>query len=53
MGNAYLPDKRDLVRFFDVITGVAQMMIFFLLGLLVTPSELPEVLSLPSSSCCL
>ena len=43
MGNAYLPDKRDLVRFFDVITGVAQMMIFFLLGLLVTPSELPEV----------
>ena len=47
MGNSYLPKKRDLVRFFDVITNVAQMMIFFLLGLLVTPVELPQVL-LPS-----
>lgn len=43
MGNSYIPEKRDLVRFFDVLTGVAQMMIFFLLGLLVTPSQLPEV----------
>ena len=42
MGNAALPDKKDLVHFFDVVTGIAQMMIFFLLGLLVTPSELPE-----------
>ena len=47
MGNAYIPQKRDLVQFFDVLTGVAQMMIFFLLGLLVTPSQLPEVF-LPS-----
>ena len=30
--------------FFDVLTGVAQMMIFFLLGLLVTPSQLPQVI---------
>lgn len=44
MGNSYLPEKRDLVRFFDVLTGVCQMMIFFLLGLLVTPSQLPQVL---------
>lgn len=29
---------------FDVLTGVAQMMIFFLLGLLVTPSQLPQVI---------
>lgn len=43
MGNSYIPQKKDLVRFFDVITGIAQMMIFFLLGLLVTPSELPQV----------
>ncbi|CDD44799.1 trkA C-terminal domain protein [Clostridium sp. CAG:299] len=42
MGNAALPDKKDLVHFFDAVTGIAQMMIFFLLGLLVTPSELPE-----------
>ena len=44
MGNSYFPQKRDLVRFFDAITGIAQMMIFFLLGLLVTPLELPQVL---------
>ena len=42
MGNAALPDKKDLVHFFDSVTGIAQMMIFFLLGLVVTPSELPE-----------
>ena len=47
LGNSYLPHKRDMVRFFDVLTGVAQMMIFFLLGLLVTPSQLPQVI-LPS-----
>lgn len=43
MRNSVFPKKRNLVHFFDVITGVAQMMIFFLLGLLVTPSQLPEV----------
>ncbi len=47
MGNCYLPKKRELVLFFDTLTGVAQMMIFFLLGLLVTPSQLPAVF-LPS-----
>ena len=44
MGNHYLPEKRVLVHFFDAVTGVAQMSIFFLLGLLVTPSQLPAVL---------
>ena len=29
---------------FDTVTGIAQMMIFFLAGLLATPSELPAVL---------
>ncbi len=43
MGNTRLPEKRSLVHFFDALTSMAQMMIFFLLGLLVTPSELPEV----------
>ena len=32
-----------MVKFFDALTGVAQMVIFFLLGLLVTPKELPQV----------
>ena len=46
LGNARIPQKRDCVRFFDALTNVAQMMIFFLLGLLATPEDLiePDVL---------
>ncbi len=44
LGNTSLPQKKYLVHFFDVITDVAQVIIFFLLGLLVTPVELPAVL---------
>ncbi len=44
MGSTKLPQKRNLVHFFDVVTDVAQVLIFFLLGLLVTPVELPSVL---------
>lgn len=43
LGNHYIPEKRTLVHFFDVLTEIAQMAVFFLLGLLVTPSELPAV----------
>lgn len=43
MGNAPIAQKRDLVRFFDAVTGITQMIIFFLLGLLVTPAQLPRV----------
>ena len=43
MGNASVSQKRYLIHFFDVVTGVCQVMIFFLLGLLVTPAELPAV----------
>jgi len=43
MGNSNIPNKHTLVNFFDALTSMAQMMIFFLLGLLVTPSHLPEV----------
>lgn len=48
MGNSSMPHKRNMVQFFDALTGIAQMMIFFLLGLLVTPSRLGVVL-LPSA----
>ncbi len=44
-----MPHKRNMVQFFDVLTGIAQMIIFFLLGLLVTPSGLGEVF-LPSAA---
>ena len=44
LGNAKLSQKKYLVHFFDVVTGVSQVIIFFLLGLLVTPVRLPQVL---------
>ena len=42
LGNQDLPHKRSLVDFFDAFNGMMQMLIFFLLGLLVFPSRLPE-----------
>ncbi len=44
IGNAKLPRKKYLIHFFDVLTDIAQVQIFFLLGLLVTPAELPAVI---------
>lgn len=44
IGNAKLSQKKYLIHFFDVLTHVAQVQIFFLLGLLVTPVDLPAVL---------
>lgn len=44
LGNTNLVEKRYQVYFFGVITHVAQVLIFFLLGLLVTPVQLPAVL---------
>ena len=52
MGNGFIEDKKDMVRFFDIVTEIAQMVIFFLLGLLVTPVELPRVF-LPALAVCL
>ena len=44
IGNSPLPQKKYLVYFFDVLTHVSQVLIFFLLGLLVTPAQLPGVI---------
>ncbi len=44
LGNSTLIHKKYLVHFFDVSTDVAQVIIFFLLGLLVTPVDLPRVM---------
>ncbi|MBQ8589014.1 MAG: potassium/proton antiporter [Firmicutes bacterium] len=44
LGNNPLPNKRSMVHFIDGITGLMQMLIFFLLGLLSTPSTLPDVI---------
>ena len=44
LGNRPLPNKKQLVHFFDGVTGLMQMLIFFLLGLLSFPSQMPAVL---------
>lgn len=44
LGNQPLPNKKSLVHFFDGITGLMQMLIFFLLGLLAFPSSLPAIM---------
>ncbi len=44
MGKGTLANKKELVHFFDVVTENCQMVIFFLLGLLVTPSQLSNSL---------
>ncbi len=44
LGNSNINNKITLVHFFDGITGLAQILIFFLLGLLSFPHLLPELL---------
>ncbi len=43
LGNSKIPNKQILVNFFDGATGLCQMILFFLLGLLSFPSKLPGV----------
>ena len=44
IGNSKIKNKISLVHFFDGITGLAQMFIFFLLGLLAFPSQMPSII---------
>lgn len=44
LGNVKLKNKKGMVNFFDAITGLLQMLIFFILGLLSNPSQMPQVL---------
>lgn len=44
LGNRNFPNKIALIHFFDGITGLMQIAIFFLLGLLSFPSHLPSIL---------
>ena len=43
IGNSRIPGKGACIRFFDNLTGLMQMLLFFLLGLLAFPSRLPAV----------
>lgn len=44
IGNGVIPNKVTLVNFFDGLTGLAQILLFFLLGLLSFPSQMPAIL---------
>lgn len=48
MGNADISGKKALVNFFDGITGITQIMMFFMLGLLCLPSQMAHII-LPAS----
>jgi len=43
LGNRPMHNKKPLVHFFDGITSLMQMLLFFLLGLLSYPSQLPAI----------
>ncbi len=43
LGNSDIRNKPSLVPFFDGLTGLAQLLLFFVLGLLCTPHRLPSV----------
>ena len=43
LGNAPIDNKVSMINFFDSVTKLAQIGIFFMLGLLATPTEMPKV----------
>ena len=51
IGNSSMPAKRDVLKFFDSITWLCQLLMFLMLGLLARPSEIdfcrPSVGCLP------
>lgn len=44
LGNSRIENKQAMIKFFDTVTKLAQIGIFFVLGLLATIIEIPEVL---------
>ena len=43
LGKQELKNQKALVGFFDAFTGMMQMLLFFLLGLLAFPSQMPSI----------
>lgn len=43
LGNSHMPNKKAMVNFFDGLTSLMQMLIFFILGLLSYPSRIAAV----------
>lgn len=46
IGNSKIPHKKSLYHFFDGVSWIMQIALFFILGLLSFPSKLPEVLGI-------
>ena len=44
LGNSRIHHKEVVIPFFDGVTGLAQILIFFLLGLLAFPHKLPQII---------
>lgn len=44
IGNSKIPHKKSIFQFFDGISWLMQIMLFFLLGLLSFPSKIPSVM---------
>lgn len=44
MGNSKIKNKKVQVHFFDGLTGLMQILLFFLLGLLSFPSQIPKII---------
>lgn len=44
MGNSKIKNKKVLIPFFDGVTSLAQILIFFLIGLLTFPSQMLEII---------
>lgn len=44
IGNSKIPHKKSMFQFFDGISWIMQIMLFFILGLLSFPSQIPSVM---------
>lgn len=44
MGNSSIRNKKEIIPFFDGVTGLSQIVIFFLLGLLSFPHKFPYIM---------
>ena len=44
IGNSKIPHKKTLVHFLDGVSWIMQIILFFILGLLANPLELPKVI---------
>ena len=46
IGNSRIKHKHTLVPFFDGVTSLSQILIFFLIGLLTFPHQMPEIIGI-------